>query len=70
MILLIAFSASMLNISKEHNDSFFLATKDSDRRAYPLLKKYRTSMPQEFNMPNALRNIFNSYMSDVFKRYK
>ena len=59
-----------INISKEHNDSFFLATKDSDRRAYPLLKKYRTSMPQEFNMPNALRNIFNSYMSDVFKRYK
>jgi hypothetical protein len=59
-----------INISKEHNDSFFLATKDSDRRAYPLQNKYRTSMPQEFNMPNALRNIFNSYMSDVFKRYK
>ena len=59
-----------INISKQHNNSFFLATKDSDRRAYPLLKEYRTSMPQEFNMPYALRNIFNSYMSDVFKRYK
>ena len=59
-----------INILVEQNDSFFLATKDSDRRAYPLLKKYRTSMPEPFNIARALKNNFNSYMSNVFKRYK
>ena len=59
-----------INILVEHNDGFFLATKDSDRRAYPLLKKYRTSMPEPFNMSRALKNNFNSYISNVYKRYK
>jgi len=54
----------------EHNENFFLATKDSDRRAYPLLKKYRTNMPEPFNMARALKNNFNSYISRFFNRYK
>ena len=59
-----------INILVEHNENFFLATKDSDRRAYPLLKKYRTNMPEPFNMARALKNNFNSYISRFFNRYK
>lgn len=56
-------------VNVEHNDNFFLATKDSDRRAYPLLKKFTRTMPPPFDTARALMNGFKSKVNETFKRY-
>ncbi|CAI8303543.1 MAG: Uncharacterised protein [Flavobacterium sp. SCGC AAA160-P02] len=56
-------------VNVEHNDKFFLATEDSDRRAYPLLQKFTRTMPPPFDMVGALTNRFNSKVNEAFKRY-
>ncbi len=57
-------------VNVEHDDKFFLATKESDRRAYPLLKKFTRTMPEPFDVTNALTNRFNYKINEVFKRYE
>ena len=56
-------------VNVEHNDEFFLATQDSDRRAYPLLKKFTRTMPPPFDTARALMNRFTSKVNEAFQRY-
>lgn len=58
-----------INVNVEHRDKFFLASKNSDRRAYPLLQKFTRTMPVSFDMVGALIKRFNYKINEAYKRY-
>lgn len=62
-------SSQTISVEVEHKDKFFLASKNSDRRAYPILKKFTRTMPEPFDVAGALRNRFNSKINEAYKRY-
>ncbi len=58
-----------VTVDVDHEDNFFLASKDSDRRAYPLLKKFTRTMPQPYDTAGVLMNRFRNRVNGVYKRY-
>ena len=58
-----------VTVRVEHKDKFFLASKNSDRRAYPMFSKFTRTMPESFDMVGALINGFKNKIKEVYKRY-